>query len=161
MRIDDLAAELSKLGRDRFRERYGPYFLVFTDAEQLDDVAFFVNTASRDGHEIASGKGRTSLDLRPLKSGAKSRDRARITVGRDRGCDIAIAHPRVSTLHAVFTAGGGLLFLADAGSKNGTRLNGAKIAPNQPTPVDAGDTMLFGPVNATLWGLDDVFAALR
>jgi hypothetical protein len=161
VRLDDLAAEYSALGRERFRARYSQHFLVFSDAELLDDVAEFVNTASREGHEIAGRRRMSTLDLRALKSGPKSRDASRITIGRDRGCDIAIAHPRVSTVHAVFSSGGGLLFVADAGSKNGTRVNGVKIRPNQPTPVDAGDTMLFGPVNATLWGLDDVIAALR
>ena len=51
MRIDDLAAEYSSMGRERFLERYGRHYLVFSDAELLDDVALFVNTASRDGKE--------------------------------------------------------------------------------------------------------------
>src|SRR5207302_231282 len=128
------------------------HFLVFADAELLDDVAFFVNTQSREGHEIAAGRGAEKLDVRALRSRAKSRE-PRVTVGRDKGCDIAIAHARVSTVHAVFTEGGGLLFVADAGSKNGTRVNGVKIKPNKPTPIDAGDTVIFGPVASTLWGL--------
>jgi hypothetical protein len=161
VRIDDLAAEFSTVGRERFLERYGRHFLVFTEADLLDDVALFVNTASREGNEITRKAGLATVDVRALKKKPKSRDPARITVGRDQSCDIAIAHARVSTLHAVFTLGGGLVFITDAGSKNGTRVNGVKLKPNQPTPVDAGDTVLFGPVSATLWGADDVFAALR
>jgi hypothetical protein len=159
VRIDDLAAELSSLGREKFHARYGIYYLVFAEAELLDDAADFVNTASREAHEIA-GARRAELDVRPLPLGIR-KGTGRITVGRDKKCDVAIQHARVSSLHAVFSLGGGLLLIADAASKNGTRLNGVKLKANQPTPIDAGDTVLFGPVSATLWGLDDVIAATR
>jgi hypothetical protein len=159
--IDDLAAELTSLGRERFLERYGKHFLVFTDSDLVDDVSSFVNTASREASEITAGARGRKLDLRPLVSGPRNPGATRITLGRSRSCDISIQHPRVSAVHAVFTQGGGLLFVSDAKSKNGTAVNGVKLKPEKPTPVDAGDTLKFGSVAAALWGLDDVIAAAR
>ena len=86
----------------------------------------------------------------------------RVTVGRDGGCDVPVKHPRVSSLHAIFTRGGGLLFVvADAKSKNGTKVNGIELAADTPTPVEVGDLVQFGPVRATVWGLDDLIAAAQ
>jgi hypothetical protein len=151
--VEDLAAELSDLGREEFAARYGRYFLVLTDRDLIDDASEFVNTASRDGSDILAGRGR-DLDVHPLA-------KPRVTVGRDAACDVRIKHPRVSSLHGTFTRGGGLLFITDARSKNGIKVNGLPLAADQPAPVDAGDLIQFGPVRATVWGLDDVAAAAR
>jgi pSer/pThr/pTyr-binding forkhead associated (FHA) protein len=149
--VRDLADELESLGRDAFVSRYGKHFLVLTDPRLIDDAADFVNTASRTGSEILAGRAR-EIDVHPIA-------KTRVTVGRDSKCDISIHHKRVSSLHAIFTRGGGLLFLADAKSKNGTEVNGSRLEPDRPAPVDAGDLLRFGPVRATIWSLDDVLAA--
>jgi pSer/pThr/pTyr-binding forkhead associated (FHA) protein len=160
VRIDDLADEYESLGRQRFIERYGKHFLVFTDPNLVEDAAFFVNTATRDANEITSGRLAQKLDVRPLVNAPHNRDTSRIMLGRDKRSDIAVHHPRVSAVHAVFTRGGGLISVSDAGSKNGTFVNGVQLKPGVPTPVDAGDTLAFGPVTATLWGVEDVLATL-
>jgi hypothetical protein len=149
--VGDLAAELDSIGRVAFEKRYGKHFLVFSDGDLIDDAAEFVNTASRHGSDILAGRG-GDLDVHPLA-------KARITVGRRSDCDIPVRHKRVSSLHAVFLFGGGLLCVADARSKNGTLVNGHPIPADKPTPVDAGDIIQFGPVRATVWGVDDVVAA--
>ncbi len=153
MRLADLADELAEAGGEAFAATYGRHYLVITDRDLIDDAAEFVNTASRDSSDILTGRGR-DVDVHPIS-------KPRVTVGRDAGCDIPIKHPRISSLHAVFTRGGGLLFLADAKSKNGTKLNGLALAADKPAPVDAGDMIQFGPVRATIWGLDDLAAATQ
>jgi hypothetical protein len=160
VRIDDLAAELSAVGRPTFEARFGRHFIVFTDEELLDDAASFVNTASRDGNEILRGRTEEKLDVRAVLAAPKSRDPERVSVGRDKGCDIPVKHARVSSVHAHFSRGGGLLFVTDARSKNGTRVNGVQLIAGRPSPVDVGDTIQFGPVAATMWGIDDVVAAI-
>jgi hypothetical protein len=156
VRVDELAAELAQWGRDRFEARYGRHFLVLADASELDDVSSFVNTESRDLTDLLEGR-RKELDVRPLVPRKQGRA---VLVGRDRDCDVVLKHARVSKQHAQLSRDGGLLQVTDLGSKNGTRLNGVRLAPRAPSAVDVGDSLAFGPVTATIWGLDDLFAAM-
>jgi pSer/pThr/pTyr-binding forkhead associated (FHA) protein len=152
---DEVRDELAGLGRDGFAKRFGRFFLVLTSAEEQDEFASFVNTATRDANEIASGDRLQNVDVRPIQG----RRATSITVGRE-DADIVIRHGKVSKHHATFTISGGLLSLADAGSKNGTWLNGHLLDASG-RPVDVGDTINFGSVNATIWGLDDLLAACQ
>jgi len=65
------------------------------------------------------------------------------TIGRDADCDLVLSDMTVSRTHAGLRrdAGGGWL-LSDAGSTNGTRLNGWRVT--EPVPVRAGDRVSFG-----------------
>jgi hypothetical protein len=54
-------------------------------------------------------------------------DRARLTIGRDPGCDIVLADPSASKAHAVIMTVGLDHVLKDAGSRNGTMVNGTRI----------------------------------
>ncbi len=163
MQVDELAAELAQRGRERFEARYGRWFLVLSDAGLAEDVSMFVNTATRDTDELLAG-GREVLDVRPLvprvRSKAKSPSAPSVTVGRDPDSDVVLRHARVSSQHAELSQAGGLLLLTDLGSKNGTRLNRVKLAPRTPTAIDVGDSVSFGPVAATLWGIADLYAAI-
>ena len=71
--------------------------------------------------------------------------RDQIGVGRTRNNDIALPYPRISKYHAYFTRSddGREYFLADAGSKNGTFLNGERLAPREPVRVDDGASITF------------------
>jgi hypothetical protein len=53
------------------------------------------------------------------------------------------AASKVSGNHARLWVSGGYLFVADAGSSNGTFLNGNRLHPNQPAVVQAGDRISF------------------
>jgi len=53
------------------------------------------------------------------------------------------AASKVSGNHARLWVSGGYLFVADAGSSNGTFLNGNRLHPNQPVVVQAGDRISF------------------
>lgn len=50
----------------------------------------------------------------------------------------------VSRLHASFTIQGGQVMITDLGSVNGTRVNGKKIVPNSPQPLNHGDILTLG-----------------
>jgi hypothetical protein len=160
MRPDEVKAELDSIGTEAFRRQYGRYFLVLTEDESLENVASFVDTSSRYGHEILTRRRLPDVDIRPILP-ADRKPESRVTVGRDKNSNIHISHPRVSSLHACFSMAGGLLSLSDAGSKNGTGVNGARLAAYKVVPVDVGDTIRFGPVSATIWSLDDVVAAVK
>jgi hypothetical protein len=159
MDMGEVKIELDELGHDGFVQRYGRFFLVLTNPDDLESFAGFVNTASRDSSEILEGRGKMQdVDIRPLVAAHAGSEGGRVTIGRE-GADVELASKKVSKLHAVFTLPGGLPSLADTGSKNGTWLNGRILAPNQAVPVDVGDTITFGSVAATLWGIEDLLAA--
>ena len=71
-----------------------------------------------------------------------------VTVGRDDSSDIALPHRSVSRLHARLTVSGVTLVVDDADSKNGTRVDGARI--KAPTPVGEGQELRFGSVIASV-----------
>jgi Domain of unknown function (DUF1707)/Inner membrane component of T3SS, cytoplasmic domain len=64
------------------------------------------------------------------------------TIGRDVGCDLVLFDMTVSRNHAGLRREAGGWVLSDAGSMNGTRLNGWRVT--EPVPVRAGDEVMFG-----------------
>jgi pSer/pThr/pTyr-binding forkhead associated (FHA) protein len=63
------------------------------------------------------------------------------TVGRSPDCDITIDSPRVSRKHAVIRTDGDSITVEDAGSSNGTTVNGSKISAQ--AQVSNGDKICF------------------
>jgi hypothetical protein len=69
----------------------------------------------------------------------------RISVGRATNCDVVIRLPYVSKLHAHFLVQeDGSLKLVDAGSSQGTAVNGRKLEAGVAQTVKRGDTIRFG-----------------
>lgn len=69
-----------------------------------------------------------------------------IGLGRTRNNDIVLPFDDISKYHAYFTLGssGGAISVADAGSKNGTFVNGARLQAKSPQPIASGTAMGFG-----------------
>jgi hypothetical protein len=76
------------------------------------------------------------------------------SIGRDRGCDLAIADMTVSRVHARLerTADGWLL--TDLASTNGTRVNGWRVRGE--VEVKAGDLVSFGQAEYWLSGVEGI-----
>jgi len=68
-------------------------------------------------------------------------DRPRLTVGRDPGSDIFLNDVTVSRSHAVLDSGGGEVRITDAGSLNGTYVNGVLV---DAAPLRSGDLVQVG-----------------
>ncbi len=66
------------------------------------------------------------------------------TIGRDAGCDLVLTDMTVSRTHAGLRHERGRWLLSDAGSMNGTRLNGWRVTG--PVPLRTGDKVSFGSV---------------
>ena len=78
------------------------------------------------------------------------RSEGAVLLGRDEGCDVQIEDGTVSSEHARFSIGeeGGdelVFYVTDAGSSNGTWLNGDKLPDETPTRLDDQDSLRFGP----------------
>jgi DNA-binding CsgD family transcriptional regulator len=69
------------------------------------------------------------------------------TVGRRSDNTYVISDPRVSRVHAEIRREAGVVIITDLGSSAGTRRNGEKI--DGPRMLDTGDTVSFGPIDAT------------
>jgi transcriptional regulator of acetoin/glycerol metabolism len=67
-------------------------------------------------------------------------------IGRDLECDLPLDHHRVSRKHARLrvAAGGDACTIEDLGSRNGTRIGDAALAPNAPRPLEAGAAITIG-----------------
>jgi hypothetical protein len=65
-----------------------------------------------------------------------------LTLGRDPGNEIVIGDPQVSRQHARITRQGGLTVIEDAGSTNGTFVNGLRLAG--PHTLADGDVISLG-----------------
>jgi serine phosphatase RsbU (regulator of sigma subunit)/pSer/pThr/pTyr-binding forkhead associated (FHA) protein len=74
------------------------------------------------------------------------------TVGRAPSCAIVLPDPSVSRLHAEIRVSGDGIEVADAGSRNGTFVNGARIT--QPVAIRQGDRVRLGSVDASVSGVD-------
>jgi transcriptional regulator with PAS, ATPase and Fis domain len=66
-------------------------------------------------------------------------------VGRGETCAFRIDHKSVSRRHARIRMGNPVL-IEDLGSHNGTRIDGAIVAPDTPTPIGTGSTVEVGSV---------------
>lgn len=64
-----------------------------------------------------------------------------LSVGRDSECDIFLVDPSVSRSHAILEAADGELMVRDAGSTNGTFVNGERV---RESALNAGDVVAFG-----------------
>lgn len=63
------------------------------------------------------------------------------TAGRDPSCEIFIDSPHVSRKHFELARTNEGFFLTDLGSSNGTKLNGLRTPPHEPTRLDSGDEL--------------------
>ncbi|HEX8393984.1 MAG TPA: FHA domain-containing protein [Longimicrobium sp.] len=69
-----------------------------------------------------------------------------VTLGRASACDVVIDDDSVSARHARLEFAGGGWSITDLGSVNGTAVGGARLAPEQPTPLPYGATVRLGGV---------------
>jgi len=77
-------------------------------------------------------------------------------IGRGSDCNLIIASEQASRHHAIIRWDGYRATIADLGSTNGTQINGRRLEPNQPYPLNVGDRLEVG---GTAGRLDVVLAS--
>lgn len=78
--------------------------------------------------------------------------------GRDHDCEIPIDSPHVSRKHFELARTAEGFFLTDLGSSNGTKVNGTKLAPHEPTKIESGDEIVVMNVHMSFEIRDTHFA---
>jgi len=79
----------------------------------------------------------------------------KISLGRARNKDLSLRSQNISKLHAWFEYdAAGKLMVADAGSKNGTKVSGVKLVARDPVPVANGTEIRFGPLEAMVCSIE-------
>ena len=85
------------------------------------------------------------------RTAVQSAFRKRISVGRATNQDILLRDASVSKSHAWFEVDEtGTFHVADAGSTNGTKIENDTLEPRSTTPVQPGQLITFGSVEALL-----------
>lgn len=79
-----------------------------------------------------------------------------LRIGRSKDCDVVIRDPGVSRHQASIEVEGGQLFFVDAGSSNGSFVNGRRVEGRRPLAV--GDALHFGPYELVLRSSEDLRA---
>lgn len=82
-------------------------------------------------------------------AGAPAPGPVRLTVGRSEGADVRLHSPAVSGLHGTITVDDGFVTVADAGSRNGTVVRGARVGAD-PVTIAVGEIFRCGPALLTL-----------
>ncbi len=109
-------------------------------------------------HEAPRKKHKTVIGQIQLAGSGEQRQ----TIGRTPENDITIAHPQVSSHHAVLIKVGSQLFLEDRGSANGTYVRGQRIPAGQRVPVANGEKVFIGPMPLLLQvGADELAVVIE
>jgi hypothetical protein len=82
--------------------------------------------------------------LRHLTSGTESYLTARHIVGRAATCHLCIAMPTISGVHAEILWDGASWRVQDLGSRNGTFVDGRRLAAGEQAALAEGSTLIFG-----------------
>jgi FHA domain len=137
--------ELGSMSREEYVARHRYPFLLLVEELPCDDTEHwrFATTVE----ERSEGARTTPLRLFSVTRKKTKHFQGKVFVGRTNTNDIVLRDGRVSKLHAYFEldTAGRVAAIADAGSTNGTRLDGKALEPRVSTPIDLGQIVAFGP----------------
>jgi hypothetical protein len=159
--------QLVRLGRAEFLAASAPAALVRYRGVEDDDEALStvtieetVEDATLPVRRTALGANEIELDVYPLvkKPGASFPDR--ITIGRATNNDVVLADHSISKLHAYVRRAATGYVVADAGSKNGSTLRGARLEPRKEQALVSRAVLRLGDVDLTFYAADELYGAL-
>lgn len=88
-----------------------------------------------DAFTLSVSRGGALVDQKTLHGSGK------VTIGRNRSCDICVDHSKVSRMHAAIELKAGQLTIVDLGSSSGTSVNGRSVSR---AALKMGDVVAIG-----------------
>lgn len=141
--VTSLRQQLDDLGEAKFKALYPSAALVGVAGQGPSQNEFV--TKYEEGPARSGIRAKAQAEVCFVKKRAGAAFAHQIGVGRAPNTDICIRRDRVSKYHAFFRQNEDDTFdVADAGSKNGTALNGQRLEPKIPTRIDVGASVSFG-----------------
>jgi hypothetical protein len=114
-----------------------------------------------EAYRLGSAGGESQeLEIYPLakKPGASFADM--ITVGRTANNDIVLNDVTVSRFHAFFREREGSWVVCDAGSKNGTTVDGHALEARKERPIESGTVVRIGDIETRFFSAEELFVIL-
>jgi pSer/pThr/pTyr-binding forkhead associated (FHA) protein len=153
--LADLAKNAA-LPVDRFRSAFGGPFLLELSPEgpmATGETRGFDPDKLRD--EMAP-----SLQSSLILNLGQGQDSS-LVLGRGEACQIRVRHGSVSDRHCLLEKVGPIWSIKDAGSKNGTFLNGRRLADEEQSPLKVGTKLGAGEAQFLFLGVDDCYELLQ
>ncbi|HOX42889.1 MAG TPA: FHA domain-containing protein [Myxococcota bacterium] len=153
-RVRDFLQDSRALEEDAFRARHGAAFLLMLAAtdelSQPGDVPQWTMGGGAPAPRQEAAQSDLDQAVLPVRHRRADSRKALLSVGRADSCDVVVPDLSVSLVHAFFReeAEGGFS-LVDGGSKNGTFVEGKRVAPQgkgAPASVGAGSEVRIGNV---------------
>jgi len=150
-----LAKGSAALPKTSFKSRFPTPFLLELDPEAGEILSG--DTRDFDPEKIKN----SSLDPSLQRSRIISLDGDSIVLGRGEECTVQVNHASVSDVHARFEAFGSIWSIQDAGSKNGTILNGRQLGSNEQSPIKFGTKILLGDAQFLFLSSEETFDLIQ
>jgi hypothetical protein len=155
--LDAFVAAATQHTREAFEQAHNYPFLMLQmpeTAAKPDEWSFQTRTvvSPRAGHGRAMlSAGAERYRVFALIKQASNPWPERISIGRARNNDVVLPDNSVSKLHAHYTQDKeGRMFIIDAGSRNGTVVNGKRLMGNERAQVKFEDTIVIGVLQLAL-----------
>jgi hypothetical protein len=154
VRVRELLGDVWNLSAEAFEKQHGSAFLLMSAAELKQPIgprATQVRGLPGDDH-ASEHTAHLSLMVFPVVRTERSLFPF-VTLGRTRNNDVVLPEVTVSRFHAFFKkSDDGRMILQDAGSTNGTAVNGKPVpvqGKGAPIQLKSGDNLRFGSVELT------------
>lgn len=151
MKLLELTGDARGLSAEEFRKRHGEVFLLGVAGNLRAPKRFEQTRSAPQSPAPLDAKSTIDWLILPVRKRDRSLSLVKVTVGRTANNDVPVEDPSVSRLHAFFEPGPPWT-LRDAGSRLGTKVNGAS-APSA-TKLRSGDQVQFGDVEFTFMDVD-------
>jgi hypothetical protein len=145
--ILDLVERAHREGAEVLTQQLGPFVLVGSIGEGADDAWSFATHSVVSPLEAGAQEPGFDIDRSVVYPLAKRLTTFpdTILVGRSSSNDVRIDHTAISKLHARIKLEGDFFWVEDAGSRNGTFVDGERVGVE--SAVHPGDTIRFGSLS--------------
>ena len=143
-RVPEAVLNITKEGLPRGYTS-GKHATIDTLALSSEEYARAYKGGDADAYFVPLPHPKVQVQAADLRLNMPGRARV-ISIGRQEGLTLLLAHSSVSRLHAEITCADGEYLLSDKGSSNGTFVNARPLAPDSPYTLRHHDRVRFGDV---------------